>query len=92
METVSKSDPRHGMESSTLKVFLASSSSADKKSRQLKQSPPDASLSGRWRMHIEEIIIDGFKSYSTRVPVGPFDRQFNAITGGVGTRDFFEET
>lgn len=33
-------------------------------------------------MHIEEIIIDGFKSYSTRVPVGPFDRQFNAITGG----------
>ena len=35
-------------------------------------------------MHIEEIIIDGFKSYSTRVPVGPFDRQFNAITGGVG--------
>lgn len=32
-------------------------------------------------MHIEEIIIDGFKSYSTRVPVGPFDRQFNAITG-----------
>ena len=33
-------------------------------------------------MHIEEIIIDGFKSYSTRVPVGPCDRQFNAITGG----------
>ncbi|CAJ1440020.1 unnamed protein product [Effrenium voratum] len=32
-------------------------------------------------MHIEEVIIDGFKSYSTRVPVGPFDRQFNAITG-----------
>jgi len=32
-------------------------------------------------MHIEELIIDGFKSYSTRVPVGPFDRQFNAITG-----------
>mmetsp|Transcript_75703 Transcript_75703/g.180888 ORF Transcript_75703/g.180888 Transcript_75703/m.180888 type:complete len:1202 (-) Transcript_75703:118-3723(-) len=32
-------------------------------------------------MHIEEVIIDGFKSYSTRVTVGPFDRQFNAITG-----------
>jgi len=32
-------------------------------------------------MYIEEVIIDGFKSYSTRVPVGPFDRQFNAITG-----------
>jgi len=32
-------------------------------------------------MHIEELIIDGFKSYSTRIAVGPFDRQFNAITG-----------
>eukprot|EP00437_Effrenium_voratum_P048784 CAMPEP_0181526778 /NCGR_PEP_ID=MMETSP1110-20121109/69663_1 /TAXON_ID=174948 /ORGANISM="Symbiodinium sp., Strain CCMP421" /LENGTH=1201 /DNA_ID=CAMNT_0023657633 /DNA_START=74 /DNA_END=3679 /DNA_ORIENTATION=+ len=32
-------------------------------------------------MYIEEVIIDGFKSYSTRVTVGPFDRQFNAITG-----------
>jgi len=32
-------------------------------------------------MFIEELIIDGFKSYSTRVSVGPFDKQFNAITG-----------
>mmetsp|Transcript_798 Transcript_798/g.2239 ORF Transcript_798/g.2239 Transcript_798/m.2239 type:complete len:1225 (-) Transcript_798:393-4067(-) len=32
-------------------------------------------------MFIEELIVDGFKSYSTRVSVGPFDRQFNAITG-----------
>mmetsp|Transcript_26122 Transcript_26122/g.75411 ORF Transcript_26122/g.75411 Transcript_26122/m.75411 type:complete len:1203 (-) Transcript_26122:61-3669(-) len=32
-------------------------------------------------MFIEELVIDGFKSYSTRVNVGPFDRQFNAITG-----------
>jgi len=32
-------------------------------------------------MFIEELIIDGFKSYSTRMPVGPFDKQFNAITG-----------
>nr|AGU69477.1 structure maintenance of chromosomes 2 [Crypthecodinium cohnii] len=32
-------------------------------------------------MHIEELVIDGFKSYSTRVNVGLFDRQFNAITG-----------
>jgi len=32
-------------------------------------------------MYIEELIIDGFKSYSTRVHVGPFDKQFNAITG-----------
>ena len=34
-------------------------------------------------MYIEEVIIDGFKSYSTRVTVGPFDRQFNAITGQI---------
>jgi len=32
-------------------------------------------------MFIEELIIDGFKSYSTRTSVGPFDQQFNAITG-----------
>jgi len=32
-------------------------------------------------MFIEELVIDGFKSYSTRTPVGPFDKQFNAITG-----------
>mmetsp|Transcript_50030 Transcript_50030/g.160046 ORF Transcript_50030/g.160046 Transcript_50030/m.160046 type:complete len:1214 (-) Transcript_50030:205-3846(-) len=32
-------------------------------------------------MFIEELVIDGFKSYSTRINVGPFDRQFNAITG-----------
>lgn len=32
-------------------------------------------------MHIEDLVVDGFKSYSTRVQVGPFDKQFNAITG-----------
>jgi len=32
-------------------------------------------------MYIEELIVDGFKSYSTRVHIGPFDKQFNAITG-----------
>mmetsp|Transcript_32329 Transcript_32329/g.89323 ORF Transcript_32329/g.89323 Transcript_32329/m.89323 type:complete len:1202 (-) Transcript_32329:120-3725(-) len=32
-------------------------------------------------MFIEELIVDGFKSYSTRTSVGPFDKQFNAITG-----------
>jgi structural maintenance of chromosome 2 len=32
-------------------------------------------------MFIEELVIDGFKSYSTRTAVGPFDKQFNAITG-----------
>ncbi len=32
-------------------------------------------------MHIEEITIDGFKSYAQRVTVPAFDPQFNAITG-----------
>lgn len=36
-------------------------------------------------MYIEEVIIDGFKSYCTKVTVGPFDPQFNAITGLNGT-------
>ncbi|GAB68849.1 structural maintenance of chromosome 2 [Plasmodium cynomolgi strain B] len=32
-------------------------------------------------MHIEEIILDGFKSYPTKTVIGPFHPQFNAITG-----------
>ena len=32
-------------------------------------------------MHIEEVIIDGFKSYATRTVVSGFDPYFNAITG-----------
>ena len=32
-------------------------------------------------MYIKEIILDGFKSYSTRTSVPNFDPQFNAITG-----------
>lgn len=32
-------------------------------------------------MYIEEITIDGFKSYAQRVTVPAFDPQFNAITG-----------
>ena len=36
-------------------------------------------------MFIEEVILDGFKSYATRTVVGPFDTQFNAITGQNGT-------
>jgi hypothetical protein len=32
-------------------------------------------------MFIEEIVLDGFKSYSTRTVVSGFDKQFNAITG-----------
>lgn len=32
-------------------------------------------------MYIEEVIIDGFKSYATRTTVTGFDPYFNAITG-----------
>ena len=32
-------------------------------------------------MHIEEVIIDGFKSYATRTVISGWDREFNAITG-----------
>lgn len=32
-------------------------------------------------MFIEEVTIDGFKSYAQRVTVPNFDRYFNAITG-----------
>ena len=32
-------------------------------------------------MHIQEIVIDGFKSYATRTVVSCFDASFNAITG-----------
>ena len=32
-------------------------------------------------MYIEEITLEGFKSYATRVTVPNFDPFFNAITG-----------
>jgi structural maintenance of chromosome 2 len=32
-------------------------------------------------MYVEEITVDGFKSYAQRVNVGKFDPHFNAITG-----------
>ena len=32
-------------------------------------------------MHITEIVIDGFKSYSMRTNIEGFDPEFNAITG-----------
>lgn len=32
-------------------------------------------------MRIEELIIDGFKSYPVRTHVSGFDPSFNAITG-----------
>jgi structural maintenance of chromosome 2 len=36
-------------------------------------------------MHIQEVIIDGFKSYAARTVVSGFDPHFNAITGLNGT-------
>lgn len=32
-------------------------------------------------MHIEELIIEGFKSYATRTVISGWDAEFNAITG-----------
>ncbi|EPZ34969.1 RecF/RecN/SMC protein [Rozella allomycis CSF55] len=32
-------------------------------------------------MHIEELIIEGFKSYAKRTVISQWDREFNAITG-----------
>ncbi|KAF8942673.1 Structural maintenance of chromosomes protein 2 [Haplosporangium gracile] len=37
--------------------------------------------SRRINMHIEELIIDGFKSYATRTSIPGWDPSFNAITG-----------
>jgi len=36
-------------------------------------------------MFLQEIIIDGFKSYAQKTVVSGFDPQFNAITGLNGT-------
>ncbi|KFG30111.1 RecF/RecN/SMC N terminal domain-containing protein, partial [Toxoplasma gondii p89] len=36
-------------------------------------------------MYIEAIVLEGFKSYSNRVYVGPLHPQFNAVTGLNGT-------
>ncbi len=36
-------------------------------------------------MYIQELIIDGFKSYAQKTVVSGFDPQFNAITGLNGT-------
>ena len=32
-------------------------------------------------MYLEEIILDGFKSYANRTVISGFDPKFNAITG-----------
>ena len=34
-------------------------------------------------MYIQEIILDGFKSYAQKTVVSGFDPQFNAITGDI---------
>lgn len=36
-------------------------------------------------MFIQEIILEGFKSYATRTVIGGWDSEFNAITGLNGT-------
>lgn len=36
-------------------------------------------------MHIEEVVIEGFKSYATRTVISGWDPSFNAITGLNGT-------
>lgn len=36
-------------------------------------------------MYIKEIILEGFKSYSSRTVIKGFDPQFNAITGFNGS-------
>lgn len=43
-------------------------------------------------MWIEEIIIDGFKSYATRTVISGWDPQFNAVTGlnGSGKSNIFD--
>ena len=37
------------------------------------------------RMYIQEVILDGFKSYASKTVVSGFDPHFNAITGLNGT-------
>ncbi|KAG5461846.1 MAG: P-loop containing nucleoside triphosphate hydrolase protein [Olpidium bornovanus] len=32
-------------------------------------------------MHLEEVVLEGFKSYATRTTIAGWDREFNAITG-----------
>lgn len=33
------------------------------------------------KMFIEQVILDGFKSYATRTVISGWDKEFNAITG-----------
>lgn len=43
-------------------------------------------------MKVEELIIDGFKSYATRTVISGWDQQFNAITGlnGLGKSNILD--
>jgi structural maintenance of chromosome 2 len=36
-------------------------------------------------MYVEEIILEGFKSYASRTVISGWDPEFNAITGLNGT-------
>ena len=36
-------------------------------------------------MYIDEVIVEGFKSYAARTVIGKWDPRFNAITGLNGT-------
>ncbi|KAG5518532.1 hypothetical protein PMAC_002928 [Pneumocystis sp. 'macacae'] len=45
----------------------------------------DLTSSTSARMHLSEIIIDGFKSYAHRTVIDGFDTSFNAITGPNGS-------
>lgn len=36
-------------------------------------------------MYIDEVILEGFKTYVNRTVIGGFDQQFNAITGFNGS-------
>jgi hypothetical protein len=46
---------------------------------------PPVAIGGLLRMYVEEIILEGFKSYATRTVISGWDPEFNAITGLNGT-------
>ena len=47
----------------------------------LKLHPGTLLVGARILMYIEEIILEGFKSYATRTVIPAWDPKFNAITG-----------
>jgi structural maintenance of chromosome 2 len=52
-----------------------------KKSQRAENSEQEKEGTETAAMYIQELIIDGFKSYATRTVISGFDSQFNAITG-----------